>query len=448
MRLYDGALAERSISAILDRAAAAGSSRNVIARGKYSANAQLPAPYTADANHADHVDSPAPGTARRRTKAGWRWLGALVLLTVAGYLAMTRLIGMRAAPAAAPRPATPVTVARAVRGNLKVYLNALGSVSPFYMVTLKTRVEGQLLNVDFKEGQSVHAGQLLAQIDPRPYQIQMQQAAGQLAKDEAALTDARITLTRDASLYTHNVISQQDLDNQRATLGEYQGAVMTDRAAIANAQLQLAYCRITAPISGRIGLRLVDPGNMVYPTDPRGLAVITQLRPIAVLFSLPEDNLPEVARAMRAGPLVAEAWNRSFTDQLETGTLLTTNNQIDQSTGTIQLKAVFANSDNMLFPNQFVNVKLLVNTLRDAILAPAAALQKSPEGTFVFVVDANHVVATRRVTVGASQGGWSAIETGLKPGEMVVIEGVDKLRAGARVQARIAANAPPGDKAP
>ncbi len=411
-----------------------------MATSEHNAGARPPA-----SSAAAPAGGPAADAIRRGSRSGWTWLSALALLTIAGYLTATRLIGVRATPAeasaAAPHPAVPVTVARSIRGNLDVYLDGLGSVSAFYTVTLKSRVDGELVKVAFTEGQFVKAGQLLARIDPRPYQVQLLQAQGQLEKDQAALADAQITLERDERLYASNVIARQDLDNQRASLGEYQGAVTSDRGAIASAKLNLTYCRITAPITGRIGLRLVDPGNIVHASDTQGLAVITQLQPIAVLFSIPEDNLPEVARAMRRGPLAVEAWDRSFSDQLAVGTLLTTNNQIDQGTGTIKLKAIFSNPDNMLFPNQFVNVKLLVGSLRDVVLAPTAALQKSPRGSFVYVVDPHDTVVTRPVTVRAAQGGLSAIATGLAPGEMVVIEGVDKLRDGARVRARMASNA-------
>lgn len=387
-------------------------------------------------------DLSTPGVRRRTSKSQWKWWSGLIVLTISGYWAATRIFATPA-PTAATASAqadrgVPVSVAKTTLGSLNIYLSGLGSVNAFYTVTLKTRVEGELVKVAFKEGQNVKAGQLLAEIDPRPYRVQLEQAEGQLEKDQAALADAQITLARYEKLYADSVIARQELDNQRASMVEDRGAVMADEGAVASARLNLDYCEITAPITGRIGLRLVDPGNMVYPTDTQGLAVITQLQPIAVVFSLPEDNLPQIERAMRrGGPLTVEAWDRSFTEKLATGTLLTTNNEIDQSTGTVKLKAVFANPDNLLFPNQFVNVKLLVGTLTDAVLAPVAALQKSPQGSFVYLVRPDNTVATQPVKVAASEGEVSAIASGLKPGDSVVVEGVDKLREGAKVRPRV-----------
>ncbi len=403
-------------------------------------NVNPEAPLSAQAAAAAFDLSP-PGVRRRTSKSRWKWWAGSIVLTLIGYWAATRIFATPApttATVSAPaHRGVPVSVAKTTLGSLNIYLNGLGSVNAFYTVTLKTRVEGELVKVAFQEGQNVKAGQLLAEIDPRPYRVQLEQAEGQLEKDRAALADAQITLARYEKLYAESVIARQELDNQRASMVEDQGAVMADEGAVASARLNLNYCEITAPITGRIGLRLVDPGNMVYPTDTQGLAVITQLQPIAVVFSLPEDNLPQIERAMRRGQLVAEAWDRSFTDQLATGTLLTTNNEIDQSTGTVKLKAVFANPDNLLFPNQFVNVKLLVGTLTDAVLAPMAALQKSSQGSFVYLVKPDDTVTAQPVEVAASEGEVSAIASGLKPGDSVVVEGVDKLREGAKVRPRI-----------
>ncbi len=304
------------------------------------------------------------GTARR-----WAWLAILLVLIVVGYFFLTRPSGARTTPIEASSPAhgaaVPVSAAPAKLGDLNRYVTAIGTVTAFNTVTVKTRVDGQLIKVAFTEGQIVHAGDLLAEIDPRPYQVQLAQAEGQLARDRASQINAKVTLERDRALYADNVIARQDLDNQESSAGQYDGAIITDQANIDSAKLQLTYCRITSPLTGRIGLRLVDQGNMVHATDTQGLAVITQLQPIAVLFSIPEDDLPELITAMKSdNKLPVEAWDRDFKTRLASGSLLTLDNQIDQSTGTIRLKAVFPNEDNSLFPNQFVNAKLLVGTMR------------------------------------------------------------------------------------
>jgi len=326
------------------------------------------------------------------------------------------------------------------RGDLNRYLTAIGTVTAFNTVTVKTRVDGQIVNVAFKEGQTVHQGDLLVEVDPRPYQAALAQAEGQLAKDQATLLNAKITLERDRSLYQQGVIAAQDFDNQQSLVGQSAGAVQSDRANIEAAKVQVAYTRITAPITGRIGLRLVDQGNIVHAVDPTGLAVITQLQPIAVDFSIPEDNLPQVIKDMRNGQeLPVDAFDRELRTQLATGTLETFDSQIDQSTGTIKLKAVFPNNDYSLFPNQFVNVKLLVDTIRDTLLAPAAAVQRNPQGTFVYVVKPDNTVEVRTVTVGATQGDVAALGSGVTPGELLVTDGLDKLQAGSKVIVQAAA---------
>jgi multidrug efflux system membrane fusion protein len=336
----------------------------------------------------------------------------------------------------------PVAAAAAKRGDLNRYLTAIGSVAAFNTVTVKTRVDGQIVNVAFKEGQTVHQGDLLVEIDPRPYQAQLSQAEGQLAKDQATLLNAKITLARDRSLYQQGVIARQDFDNQQSVLGQSAGAVKSDQANIEAAKVQLAYCRITAPITGRIGLRLVDQGNIVHAADTTGLAVITQLQPIAVDFSIPEDNLPQVIQDMRKGQeLPVDAYDRELKNRLAAGMLETFDSQIDQTTGTIKLKAIFQNNDYSLFPNQFVNVKLLVDTKRDTVLVPVAAIQRNPQGAFVYVVKPDNTVEVRTVTVGATQGDVAAIDSGVTPGELLVTDGLDKLAAGSKVSVQVAANA-------
>jgi multidrug efflux system membrane fusion protein len=341
---------------------------------------------------------------------------------------------------AAARAGVQVSAAEVKRGDLNRYLTAIGTVTAFNTVTVKTRVDGQIVQVAFKEGQTVHQGDLLLEIDPRPYQAALAQAEGQLAKDQATLLNAKITLERDRSLYQQGVIAAQDFDNQQSLVGQSAGAVESDRANIAAAKVQVAYTRITAPITGRIGLRLVDEGNIVHAADTTGLAVITQLQPIAVDFSIPEDNLPQVIKDMRNGQeLPVDAFDRDLKTQLATGTLETFDSQIDQTTGTIKLKAVFPNNDYSLFPNQFVNVKLLVDTMRDTLLVPAVAVQRNPQSTFVYVVKPDNTVEVRTVTIGATQGDVIALNSGVTAGELLVTDGVDKLHAGSKVVVQAAA---------
>ncbi|HVB78376.1 MAG TPA: efflux RND transporter periplasmic adaptor subunit [Candidatus Binataceae bacterium] len=367
----------------------------------------------------------------------WIWLGFLSIIVVVGYFLLTRLGEVRSTSAqasVAARPGVPVSATEVKRGDLNRYLSAIGTVTAFNTVTVKTRVDGQIVKVAFKEGQTVHQGDLLVEIDPRPYQAILDQAEGQLAKDQATLLNAKITAERDRTLYQQGVIAAQDFDNQQSVVGQSAGAVQSDQANIAAAKVQLAYTRIVAAITGRIGLRLVDQGNIVHAADTTGLAVIAQLQPIAVDFSIPEDNLPQVIKDMRKGQeLPVEAFDRDLKAQLATGTLETFDSEIDQTTGTIKLKAVFPNNDYSLFPNQFVNVKLLVDTIRDTLLAPAVAVQRNPQGTFVYVVKPDNTVEVRTVTVAATQGDEVALESGVTAGELLVTDGLDKLHAGSKV---------------
>ena len=370
----------------------------------------------------------------------WRtWLvGALILLAIGYFWYSRRQAAETAAASKMIRPAVPVSAARTTRGNLDLYLNGIGTVTPFNTTTVKSRVDGAIQKIDYTEGQNVKAGDLLIQIDPRPYQVQLTQAEGQLAKDQATLQDARLTFARDQQLYSEGVLARQQLDDQQSVMNQSNGAVKTDQGAIDSAKLNITYSRITAPITGRIGLRLLDIGNIVHATDTTGLAVITQLQPIAVVFPLPEDDIPKVVARMRSGqPLPVQAWDREFKKQLAAGTLLTFDNQIDQTTGTVKLKASFDNPDYALFPSQFVNARLLIDTIKNTVLAPTAAIQKSPQGNFAYVVGPDDKVTQRAITVSATEGDVAAISNGLNEGETVVTDGVDKLQPGAKVTAHL-----------
>jgi multidrug efflux system membrane fusion protein len=328
-----------------------------------------------------------------------------------------------------------VVVAAATRGDLPVYLSGLGTVTPLSTVTIRSRVDGQLVDVAFKEGQFVKEGDLLAQIDPRPYQVLLEQAEGQLAKDQAQRKDAEVNLERYKLLFNEGVIPKQQLDTQAASVGQFDGAIKTDQGQIDNAKLQLTYSRITAPISGRIGLRLVDPGNIVHATDTNGLLIITQIQPIAVIFTLPQDQLPQVFDKLHKGTtqLAVEAYDRDNTQKIASGKLLTIDNQIDVTTGTYKLKAVFNNDDSSLFPNQFVNTHLLVDTKRNLSLIPLAAVQRGPQGTYVYVVENGNTVRIHNITIAQTTAGTVGISNGLQPGDVVVTDGQDKLQDGTKV---------------
>jgi len=391
---------------------------------------------------AQQIASKPPSFRERPT---WHWAviaGAVILFWV------IHVHRMHAKSAHAKSgPAVPVGATVARQGDIPVYLDGLGSVIAYYTVTVHSRVDGQLMSVNFKEGQLVHTGDVLMQIDPRPYQAQLDQAQGQLAKDQALLADAKLDLQRYRDLIAQNAIPKQQFDTQVATVAQDEGAVKTDQAAVEAAQLQLTYSRITSPINGRVGLRLVDPGNIVHAADTNGMLVITQLQPIAVVFTLPEDSLPQVMPKMRSGEkLQAMAYNRDKSQLLATGTLLTVDNQIDPQTGTSKLKAVFDNNENTLFPNQFVNIRLLLDTLHNQVIVPAAAIQTGSRGTFVYVIKPDGTVEDRPVKIGVAEAGNASIATGLSVGESVVIDGAENIQPGSKVSVDTPVGAVPDGK--
>lgn len=343
---------------------------------------------------------------------------------------------------------TPVVAARARKGNIGVYYPGLGAVTPISTVTVKSRVDGQLMNVHYKEGDLVKEGDLLLEIDPRPFEVVLEQAEGQLIKDEATLDNARVDLTRYEKLLQQNAIQEQIYATQKATVHQAEGTVKADQGVIDSVKLNLTYCKITSPLTGRIGLRLVDPGNIVHASDTNGLLVITQVQPISALFPLAEDQLPVVLRKLNAGQhLHADAYDRADHQKLATGTLASVDNQIDPSTGTLRLRAVFDNNDNALFPNQFVNVHLLVEEKSGVTLIPTAAIQRNSTSEYVYIVKDDSTATVRPITEGVTQGEDSEITSGVAPGEVVVMTGVDRLLEGSLVRAQIAGEQPAATQA-
>jgi multidrug efflux system membrane fusion protein len=385
-------------------------------------------------------------------KKGWFWFILCCLVAGGGFATWKKqqisLATVTGKPGAkTPALATPVFVAPARKGDMNVYLTGLGSVTPLNTVTVRSRVDGQLMEVHFREGQTVSKGGLLAVIDPRPFQVLLTQAEGQMARDQEQLNNARMDLERYRTLWKQDSIPRQQLDTQEALVRQYEGAVKVDQGQIDSAKLQLTYSRITAPFSGRTGLRLIDPGNIVHASDTGGVLTITQVQPIAVVFPIPEDGLPQVLRNMKSGRLSVEAFDREMKQKLATGVLTTVDNQIDPTTGTVKLKAAFDNRASELFPNQFVNARLLLDVIKDAIIVPSAAIQKNPQGTFVFVLNADKTVSMKQVKTGIIQGGESSVIEGLEIGEQVVVDGAERLRDGSKVEVKVREQVGKGGKA-
>src|SRR5438309_2231840 len=391
-----------------------------------------------------HPDDPNHKPVKKRSSA--RPIGILILIAAlaVGFFIYrsthktptTAAAGRRANPDINGR--VPVAVTPAQRRDLPVYLDGLGSVEAFNTVTVKSRVDGQIMQINFTEGQEVHKGDLLATIDSRPFEVALAQAQANFARDQAQFTDAKLNATRYGQLTKDGVIPQQQYDTQMALSNQLQAAVQGDQAQVENANLNIDYSHITAPVDGRVGLRLVDPGNIVHASDATGLLVITQMQPIAVIFTLPEDSLPAVNSRTRSGAVLqVKAFSRDNGIEIASGTLLTIDNHIDQTTGTFRLKAVFDNKNRVLWPNQFVNARLLIDVKKNAIIIPVAAVQRGDQGSFVYRVNpSDNTVEVVPVTVGVTEGTLASMESGLSAGDLIVTDGQDRLRAGARVDAR------------
>jgi membrane fusion protein, multidrug efflux system len=395
-------------------------------------------------------------TASKPARSGKRWFWILVLVLVCAggwYIWMKGSLTPAAAGSAPPKGgkkggsgAVPVVAVKAKRGSIGVYINGLGNITPIYTDMVKSRVDGELMDVHFKEGDIVHKGDLLIEIDPRPYQVALEQAEGQLARDQAILENAKVDLDRYASLLKQNAVNEQQWATQKAMVGQTEGIVKTDQGVINADKLNLTYCKITASITGRVGLRLVDPGNIVHAADTNPMLVITQVQPISAIFTVAEDDLPRVLRKLAAGQhLQVEAYDRAGPvtgSKLGTGTLETVDNQIDPTTGTLRLRANFDNSNNLLFPNQFVNLRLLLEVKGGVILVNSAVIQRTTTTTYVYVVKDDKTVTVRPITVGITEGDYTEIPSGLDAGDVAVMTGVDKLSEGTPVTVAM------GDEAP
>jgi multidrug efflux system membrane fusion protein len=403
-----------------------------------------------------HPQEPAVATPLRKRRRWVRGIAAVLLAALAIFvwerwekLAPGTVESKKEHAKTAP-PQT-IRAAEATRGQMPITIDALGTVTPLATVTVRTQISGALMSVGFKEGQLVKAGDFIAQVDPRPYQAALDLAQAQLAKDTALLQQAQADFARYQTLSKQDSIAKQQVEDQQFLVAQDKAAILSDQAQIQTAKLNLAYTRIVSPINGRVGLRLVDPGNYVTPTDTTGLVVITELDPISVIFPTPEDNLPAISKRFHSGAkLQVTVFDRANVKQLDVGELTNIDNQIDVTTGTFKLRATFANPDNALFPSQFVNARLLVDTLDNVILVPNAAVQLGQKGPFVYVVKDGKTVEARQVKTGATDSVHTVVTSGLEAGESVVIDGVDRLRDGAQVRLAGAKpdNAPAGGGAP
>jgi multidrug efflux system membrane fusion protein len=393
-------------------------------------------------------DPPAVGTPasplavlREKIRTAPRWaviVAALVLLALLAWLLTpSKAARTPAGGRFAGGGPMPVVVANARTGDMPITLIGLGTVTPIATVTVQSQISGQIMKIAFKEGQAVKAGDPLIQIDARPYQVALEQAEGAQSRDQALLANARVDLDRYQTLFAQDSIAEQQLATQKSLVAQYEGNVRTDQGQIDAAKLNLSYCHIVSPITGRVGLQQVTVGNYVTPAEPNGLVVVTQLQPITVIFTLPEDDIPPILKQMHAGAtLPVTAWDKTNTQQLASGTLQSIDSQIDTTTGTIRLKAIFPNTDQVLFPQQFVNIVMLLDTLHGATLIPQSGVQRGAPGTYVYVVNADQTVSVRKVTLGPGDATNISITQGLAPGETVVVDGADKLKDGAKVLLR------------
>ncbi len=368
---------------------------------------------------------------RKRSHRSWFWIILTVLSVIGIFLFIQHVAGKR--KPVQPTAAIPITTVTVTNGNIGVYVTALGSVVPVYTVTITSQVTGQLIKVNYREGQMVTNNDLLAEINPEPFQAQLTAAEGQLERDEALLAQARMDLERYQAAYANRAIPKQQLDDQLHLVQQYEGTVKFDQGQVASAQVQLAFCRISSPISGRVGLRLVDPGNVVLATSTNGLLVITQLQPITLIFGVAEDYLPQIQQQLRQGHrMTVEAYDRTQQTKIATGEFLTLDNQIDSATGTVRVRAVFTNEDNALFPNQFINAKLLITTEQGVLLIPNPVIQRNTQGTFVYLVKTNQTVAIQMIKTGVTDGKVTAVE-GLRPGDVIAADNFNRLQDRAKI---------------